>query len=149
MRDPVCGMSVGESALKVSGYPDYGFCSEHCRQSFSENPEQYLGDVQSEGVQTEDDDEAGEEDPEMSTQVESVYLSVEGMTCASCVATVERTLAAVPAVVDARVNFAAEEATVHIVGGEVEVSELVAAVEAAGYGAQPVEEDADGDAEPE
>ncbi len=148
MRDPVCGMSVGESALKVSGYPDYGFCSEHCKQSFSENPEQYLGDVQ-----TEEDGEAGEEDPEISAaqfaRVESVHLSVEGMTCASCVATVERTLAGVPAVIDARVNFVAEEATIDIVGGEVDVSELVAAVEAAGYGARPVEEDADGDAEQE
>ena len=156
MRDPVCGMSVGESALKVSGYPDYGFCSEHCRKSFSDNPEQYLADVQTEHVQNEDDGEtaeAGEEDPEISAaqyaKVESVYLSVEGMTCSSCVATIERTLAAVPAVVDARVNFAAGEATIDIVGGEVEVNELVAAVEAAGYGAQPVEVDSDGDAEQE
>ncbi|MCH7586406.1 MAG: heavy metal translocating P-type ATPase, partial [Acidobacteria bacterium] len=156
MRDPVCGMNVGESALKVSGYPDYGFCSEHCRKSFSDNPEQYLADVQTEHVQNEDDGEtaeAGEEDPEISAaqyaNVESVHLSVEGMTCLSCMATVERTLAAVPAVVDARVNFAAEEATVDIVGGEVEVSELVAAVEAAGYGAQPVDEASDADAEQE
>ena len=152
MRDPVCGMNVGESALKVNGYPDYGFCSEHCRKSFSDNPEQYLAAVQTEHVQTEDEDETDAEDPEISARsakVESVHLSVDGMTCSSCVATIERTLAAVPAVVDARVNFAAEEATVDIVGGEVEVSELVAAVEAAGYGAQPVEEDGDGDAEQE
>ncbi|MCH7585526.1 MAG: heavy metal translocating P-type ATPase [Acidobacteria bacterium] len=153
MRDPVCRMSVGESALKVSGYPDYGFCSEHCRRSFEENPEQYVGVVGTEDAQTKDDDEAGEGDPEISAgqfaEVESVHLSVEGMTCSSCVATIERTLAAIPAVVDARVNFAAEEATVDFVGGEVAVSELVAAVEAAGYGAQAVEEDADGDAEQE
>ena len=153
MLDPVCGMSVSESALKVSGYPEYGFCSEHCRQTFSENPEQYLADVRSEHVATEDEGEAGEADPETSAarlaKVESVHLSVDGMTCSSCVATIERTLAAVPAVVDARVNFAAEEATVDIVGGEVDVSELVAAVEAAGYGAQPVEEAGDGDAEQE
>jgi copper ion binding protein len=39
-------------------------------------------------------------------------LPIEGMTCASCVRRVEKSLAAVPGVADANVNFATEQAVV-------------------------------------
>ena len=42
----------------------------------------------------------------------SVTLAVEGMTCASCVARVEKALLRVPGVVSAEVNLATETATV-------------------------------------
>jgi YHS domain-containing protein len=45
MRDPVCGMTVGPSPLQVDGYPDFGFCSEHCRRSFLADPELYAEDT--------------------------------------------------------------------------------------------------------
>jgi len=61
---------------------------------------------------------------------ETVELSVEGMTCASCAGRVERTLMAVPGVVSAAVNLATERATVR---GVVAPSELIAAVASAGY----------------
>jgi P-type Cu+ transporter len=57
---------------------------------------------------------------------------VEGMTCASCVARVERALAATPGVEQASVNFATEEASVKA-GGDVTLGTLKAAVEKAGY----------------
>jgi Cu+-exporting ATPase len=47
MRDPVCGMKVGPGALHADGYPDFGFCSEHCRRSFLADPERYAGDTAS------------------------------------------------------------------------------------------------------
>ncbi len=65
-----------------------------------------------------------------------VTLRVSGMTCASCVARVERALKRVPGVLDARVNLAAETATVDHLPGAVTVGDLKAAVEAAGYGAE-------------
>lgn len=58
---------------------------------------------------------------------------VSGMTCASCVARVEKALSSVPGVVSANVNLASEKATVEYVEG----TDLVAmrrAVEEAGYG---------------
>lgn len=42
MHDPVCGMTVGPDASRVEGYPEYGFCSEHCRQAFIADPGRYL-----------------------------------------------------------------------------------------------------------
>jgi Cu+-exporting ATPase len=58
---------------------------------------------------------------------------VEGMTCASCVARVERSLKKVPGVAQAEVNLATESATVRSVQA-VDPSALKAAVEQAGYG---------------
>ena len=57
---------------------------------------------------------------------------VEGMTCASCVARVERALSAVIGVAEASVNFATEQASVKA-GPGVSLQSLKAAVEQAGY----------------
>jgi Cu+-exporting ATPase len=58
-------------------------------------------------------------------------LEIRGMTCASCAAHVTRALRDVPGVEDAAVNLATERATV--LHGSVELHDLVAAVERAGY----------------
>ncbi|MBY0469077.1 MAG: heavy metal translocating P-type ATPase [Burkholderiaceae bacterium] len=70
--------------------------------------------------------------------VEEVALQVEGMTCASCVARVEKALLKVPGVLSASVNLATERATVQALS-TVPVSVLKAAVEKAGYGATDVQ----------
>ena len=56
---------------------------------------------------------------------------VHGMTCASCVARVEKALMKVPGVVSADVNLATESATVRAAGTTAQ--DLVAAVQKAGY----------------
>ena len=73
----------------------------------------------------------------MSTPVTtSVDLAVTGMTCASCAARVEKKLNKMPGVV-ATVNYATETARVQVPEG-VSRDDLVAVVEATGYGvAQP------------
>ena len=63
----------------------------------------------------------------------TVDLAVEGMTCASCVARVEKRLNRVEGVT-ATVNLATESAHVELPDG-VDHAALIAAVEAAGYGA--------------
>jgi Cu+-exporting ATPase len=72
-----------------------------------------------------------------SPETKEIRLDVEGMTCASCVRRVERSLNDLEGV-DASVNFATECATVRC-DESVDVGELVAAVEAAGYHAHPVD----------
>ena len=67
----------------------------------------------------------------------SVSLSVEGMTCASCVSRVEKALMKTPGVVSAEVNLATEHATVKFVGHADAMAErLIAAVQKAGYQAK-------------
>src|SRR5919106_1031727 len=85
----------------------------------------------------------------MTTKTDSIHISIEGMTCASCVSRVESALSSVPGVIDARVNLAAEDATVEVADGIVPTERLVAAVSAAGYSAHPIDEGSDGDAEQE
>ena len=62
-----------------------------------------------------------------------VDLAIEGMTCASCVARVERALKAVPGVTGANVNLATERA--HVMG-QADAAALIRAIEAAGYDAR-------------
>ncbi len=72
---------------------------------------------------------------------EVVELDVSGMTCGSCAARVQRTLSRQPGVSDALVNYATGRATVELEPGAepgaVDVRQLVAAVQGAGYGAAP------------
>ena len=65
-------------------------------------------------------------------------LPIEGMTCASCVARVEKALLRAPGVAKAEVNLATEMATVWATTPEVDEATLVAAVQHAGYVARPV-----------
>lgn len=61
-----------------------------------------------------------------------IKLQVTGMTCASCVMRVEKTLKAVPGVNQASVNLATEEATVNA-DASVTADSLAAAIRKAGY----------------
>jgi len=152
MRDPVCGMTVGANARTADGHPEYGFCSSHCLEAFTANPDQYLEQAASdETEEEEEEDPVGARVlvgvPAGSRQSETLHVALEGMTCSSCVSTIEGALNALPGVVDARVNFASEEATVEVISGSADVDQLIAAVSDAGYGAREVNDDADDDAD--
>lgn len=66
-------------------------------------------------------------------QVQTLTLPVDGMTCASCVARVEKALKKVDGVQRASVNLATEKATVELNPAIVSVEALKTAVEEAGY----------------
>ena len=70
-----------------------------------------------------------------------VELTITGMTCASCVARIERKLSKLDGVRSAGVNLATERASVAYDPSRVQPAQLIGAVEAAGYGAAPVLED--------
>ncbi len=61
-----------------------------------------------------------------------IDLSIDGMTCASCVRRVEQALAAVPGVAQAQVNLATERARISL-GAPVALENLLAAVQKRGY----------------
>jgi Cu+-exporting ATPase len=64
-----------------------------------------------------------------------IDLAIEGMTCASCAARVEKKLNRLEGVT-ASVNYATEQAVVELTGESVGPDDLVATVEAAGYSAR-------------
>ncbi len=64
----------------------------------------------------------------------SIELPITGMTCASCVRNVERAITKQSGILSVNVNLATEKATVTYMPGSVRRSDLVAAVEKAGYG---------------
>tara|TARA_R110002167_G_scaffold208253_1_gene412293 strand:+ start:15405 stop:18290 length:2886 start_codon:yes stop_codon:yes gene_type:complete len=64
-----------------------------------------------------------------------IQLSLEGMTCASCVKSIEDALKTVPGVTRVDINFGSRSA---LVSGDPESAMLIQAVESAGYGASEV-----------
>ena len=69
---------------------------------------------------------------------DSQQLLIDGMSCASCVSRVQNALSGVPGVTQARVNLAERTA---LVMGSACASDLISAVEKAGYGAEAIEDD--------
>ncbi|VTU32935.1 heavy metal translocating P-type ATPase [Variovorax sp. PBL-E5] len=69
-------------------------------------------------------------------------LQIEGMSCASCVARVEKALARVPGVSSATVNLATEKAQVRLADPGTAVDALIEAVQKAGYAAHAVDQSA-------
>ncbi|MEI7907496.1 MAG: heavy metal translocating P-type ATPase, partial [Bacteroidota bacterium] len=69
----------------------------------------------------------------METKIQTLSLPVEGMTCASCVARVEKVLARIDGVEKATVNLATEKATIQFKPSVATAEQLAKAVEEAGY----------------
>jgi len=69
-------------------------------------------------------------------------FAIHGMTCATCAGRVENALASVPGVQRAEVNLATEQAVVEGPVGLLHPAALIAAVQAAGYGADLITGDA-------
>ena len=69
---------------------------------------------------------------------QEVRLAVSGMSCASCVARLERALTDAPGVIDAQVNLADDTALVRFVPGVGSIEALTEASARAGYPATPV-----------
>jgi Cu+-exporting ATPase len=68
------------------------------------------------------------------TESKQLTLPVTGMTCANCVATVERNLKKLDGVQTAVVNLSSERATVEFDAAKLELGDLIARVQRAGYG---------------
>lgn len=69
-------------------------------------------------------------------ELQTITLTVDNMSCASCVGRVDRALAAVPGVREVAVNLATEEATVQVGAGGPTAETLAETATRAGYPAQ-------------
>jgi len=68
------------------------------------------------------------------TDTKQLTLPITGMTCANCVATVERNLKKLDGVTTAVVNLSSERATVDFDASKLDLSAVIARVNRAGYG---------------
>ncbi len=80
---------------------------------------------------------------------DTIELTIEGMTCASCVARIEKALKTVPGVTEANVNLATERASVRVTKGIATAAALEEAVRVAGYAAKHITGDESVDREGE
>ena len=128
--DPVCGMTVEISqAAARSVYQEQFiyFCSPTCKEKFDASPEKF--------VAPEKEAHEGEKPsiPVSRKSFKKVELSITGMSCASCVARIEKGLSKMSGIVDAKVNFATEKATIAFDPSRVQMGDFVATIHDLGY----------------
>ncbi|MFQ5952198.1 MAG: heavy metal translocating P-type ATPase [Candidatus Omnitrophota bacterium] len=118
-KDPICGMEVDESkALKLEkDGKTYFFCSKNCRDKFQ-------------GIVMEE--EFVSEEP-LLEKGEKVTIPIQGMHCASCVATIEDALKKTTGVLDANVNFSSEKAYIEYDPAKTTIDKLYQAIDKTGY----------------
>jgi Cu+-exporting ATPase len=75
------------------------------------------------------------------SEVKQLTLPITGMTCANCVATVERNLKKLNGVQSAVVNLSSERATVEFEPAKLQLADMIARVNRAGYGVATGEAD--------
>ncbi|MCX6566390.1 MAG: heavy metal translocating P-type ATPase [Candidatus Aminicenantes bacterium] len=137
--DPVCGMTVREDTAR--SFSDYAgkrwyFCSFFCKNKFDADPEKYIR--QSREPMPGPAPVMPPAAPPTSIPVARegtvrLDLPVSGMTCATCVSTVEKALKKIPGVEFVSVNFATQRATVIYSPSAAKTADLVRAVREAGY----------------
>ncbi|KAG0049654.1 hypothetical protein BGZ83_005515 [Gryganskiella cystojenkinii] len=70
----------------------------------------------------------------------TAQLSINGMTCASCVASIERALQGTPGLVSIKVALLAERATIEYLPGQTSPEELASLINDIGFEAAPIQE---------
>lgn len=81
------------------------------------------------------------------SDIVSIALKIEGMTCASCAKAVERAVGKLEGVTEANVNYATEKLSISYEPSQVKISDIKKAIEKAGYKA--IEEEATVDTDKE
>ena len=76
----------------------------------------------------------------MATATDTATLKLRGMSCAACATRIESAIRSVTGVRESSVNFGAEQATVLYDPQTTSLAKIQAAVDAAGYSAQPISE---------
>ncbi len=138
VKDIICGMEIEHSAAAgISEYfgKTYYFCNLNCKSKFDQQPEFFLTRKATEQRQPHDEQFHTVSSPAVKSGVDlkKIELSIRGMSCASCAATIEKALQHSAGVHNATVNFAAQTAEVVFDVTQNSVTKLVETVNAAGY----------------
>lgn len=127
-KDPVCGMEVtreDEAGRLDHKGTIYHFCSTACIDKFKADPEKFLKMPEFFISQEMKEKKLG--------KTETITLPVSGMSCASCVLTIEKAVNGLPGVANIVVNFAAEKAIVEFDKKVTSLEDIKKRVRAVGY----------------
>ena len=128
--DPVCGMRVEiPHAVAMSVYQGQFiyFCNVACKEKFDASPEKFLrpgGEVEKEEKHLVSSGGEG---------LKKVEIPITGMSCASCVAKIEKGLSKMSGISDAKVNFATEKAMITFDPSRVHMGDFVSTINGLGY----------------
>jgi len=128
--DPVCGMTIKiPEAVAMSVYRGQFvyFCNVSCKEKFDVSPEKFSA------RETEEEAEEKALPVSMEEGLKKIDLPITGMSCASCVAKIEKGLSKMSGIVDAKVNFATEKATLVFNPSKVHIGDFVATIKDLGY----------------
>jgi len=124
VHDPVCGMEVKSPSkyfLDTNG-KRFDFCSDNCKNKFELNPNEFVHKQSSEASNRTTID-----------GIEKLQLQIQGLSCSTCVNTIEKEIKKLPGIKSAVVNYASETAFVEFKNAETSTSEIISAVKNAGY----------------
>lgn len=138
LHDPVCGMDVTKVSEHHTSHEgkDWYFCSAHCLHKFESDPESFVyapADSQPTAHTGSSAQEQDKDKSRISSNMATITLPVEGMSCASCVNTIEDALNSTTGVEKAVVNFASEKVTIEYGPQMLTDRDLVRVIEASGY----------------
>ena len=128
--DPVCGMTVEiphAAAMSVYGGHFVYFCNVACKEKFDASPQKFLK------AEQEREEERKPAVPLPKEGLKKVELPITGISCASCVAKIEKGLSKMSGITDAKVNFATEKATITFDPSRVHMGDFVATIRDLGY----------------
>jgi Cu+-exporting ATPase len=128
--DPVCGMTVEiPHAAAMSTYEGQFiyFCNVACKEKFDDSPEKFMRTEEEAGSKKKPSPPSTRQD------LKKAELPITGMSCASCVAKIEKGLSKMSGIVDAKVNFATEKATITFDPSRVTMGDFVASIKDLGY----------------
>ncbi|MBE2201368.1 MAG: heavy metal translocating P-type ATPase [Anaerolinea sp.] len=137
IKDPVCGMEVNpETAAAKRDHmgQTFYFCSSQCADTFDTDPHKFAHQTMAQPVAV--NTAVGSATTGFNSDLAGklqIDLPLTGLTCSTCVTTVERGLQAVPGVSGVQVNSLLDKAHVTYDPAQSDVSDFVSAVKKSGY----------------
>ncbi|WP_240036495.1 heavy metal translocating P-type ATPase [Halomonas urmiana] len=124
-----------DDTLVEAGYPPGDGEDEATTDSDASRGAEARGANESEAPHPQASDDAPSNEPDAEKRPATRRFSISGMTCASCVKSVQQAIEKTPGVISAEVNFGTHTAQVR---GSADPDALIHAVEDVGYGAEPI-----------
>jgi copper chaperone CopZ len=129
----LCGAESKHPVTKTIDGRELNFCCAGCLQVYELMQDEGLNKTQKPAQLPAKPASLDQQQHAGTTPLKTITLTIIGMSCANCVATVEHRLLVVPGVINVNVSLATERAIVEITSDAVTIVELKQAVKDAGY----------------